>query len=85
MELLSSYCLNINKAFREQVYKCMKTTFYEITQYFIRATLSKNKTRVLSLLIFYGTISENIAYKVLSCVIYTIIKNYVHIDYLACQ
>ena len=60
--------LNINKAFREQVYKCMKTTFYEITQYFIRATLSKNKTRVLALLMFYDKRSENIAYKVLSYV-----------------
>ena len=31
---------------------------------------------------FYETIEENISYKVLSCVIYTIIKNYFCIDYL---
>ena len=52
----------------------MNTTFSEITKTFIRATFSKNKTRVLALLIFYETRAENIAYKVLSCVIYTIIK-----------
>ena len=34
---------------------------------------------------FYETIAENIAYEVLSCVIYTITKNYVFIDFLACQ
>ena len=33
--------LNINKAFIEQVGKCMKTTFGAITQSFLRATLSK--------------------------------------------
>ena len=45
--------LNINKAFREQVEKCMKTIFGAITQHFVGATLLKNKTRVLSLLVFY--------------------------------
>ena len=34
---------------------------------------------------FYDTRAENIAHRVLSCVIYTIIKNYVCIDYLASQ
>ena len=77
--------LNINKAFREQVEKCIKNTFGAITQPFIRDTLSKKKTRVLALSMFYETRAENIAYRVLSCVIYTIIKNYVCIYYLACQ
>ena len=76
---------NINRAFREQVEKCMKTTFGAITQPFIRATLLKNKTRMLALLMFYETRAENISYRVLSCIIYTIIKNCVCIDYLACQ
>ena len=35
--------LNINKSFREQVDKCMKTTFGPITQPFTRSTLSKIK------------------------------------------
>ena len=33
----------------------MNTTFGPITQPFIRATLAKNKTRVLALLMFYET------------------------------
>ena len=43
------------------------------------------KKRVLELWMFYDTRAENIAHRVLSCVIYTIIKNYVCIDYLASQ
>ena len=61
----------------------METTFGAIAQPFIRATLFKK--RVLALFMFYDTRVEKIACKVLSCVIYTIIKNYVCIDYLACQ
>ena len=62
-----------------------ETTFGAITQPFIRSILSKKKTIVLALLIFYETRAENIAYRVFSCAIYTTIKNYVFIDYLACQ
>ena len=69
--------MNINKAFREKVDKCVKTTFGPIIQPYIIATLPKNKTRVLALLIFYDTRVDNPkkAFKVLSCVIYTMIKN----------
>ena len=77
--------LNINKAFRDQVEKCMYTTFGEITQTFIKSTLLKNNTIVLAVIMSYETISNRIAYRVLSCVIYTTIKNYVCIDYLACK
>ena len=78
--------LNINKALREQVDKCMNTKFGPITQSHIRATSEKNKTRVLELLMSYETRKNTKkAFRVLSCVIYTIIKNYVCIDYLACQ
>ena len=51
--------LNVNKAFREQVEKCMYTTFGEITQPFIKATLSKNNTSVLALIMFYETRADN--------------------------
>ena len=44
--------LNVNKAFREKVEKCMYTTFGKITKSFIKATLAKNNTSVLSLIIF---------------------------------
>ena len=38
---------NVNKFFRDQVEKCMYTTFDEITQPFIKSTFSKNDTSVL--------------------------------------
>ena len=44
--------LNINKEFKEQVAKCMKTTFGAIIQPHIRTILAKNDTRVLALLLF---------------------------------
>ena len=47
--------LNINKAFIEQVDKCMNNTFVPITQIFIRETSPKNKTRVSAVLMFYET------------------------------
>ena len=40
---------------------------------------------MLALITFYKTGDETIIYRLLSCVIYTIIKNYVCIDYLSCQ
>ena len=45
--------LNVNKAFREKVEKCVYTTFDEITQPFIKSTLAKNNTSMLALIIFY--------------------------------
>ena len=76
--------LNINKAFREQVNKCMKTTFGAITKPYIKTTLAKNNTRVLALFMFdEKRKNTKKAFKVLSCVIYTILRNYVCIDYLA--
>ena len=63
----------------------MFTTSGAITQPFIKSKLLKKKTRVLALILFYYTGEKNIAYKMLSCVICTIIKNSVCIDHLACQ
>ena len=79
--------LNVNKAFRSQVEKCMFTTFVEITHPFIKATLAKKNASVLALIMFYETRAYNPRkYFILSsCVIYTIIKNCVCIDYLYCQ
>ena len=77
--------MNVNKVFIYQVEKYMYDTFGEITQHFIKATLSKENTSVFTLIMFYETGEENHRkyFKVLSCVIYTVIKNYVCIDYLA--
>ena len=78
--------LNINEAFIEQVHRCMNNAFGPSNQHFLRATLAKNKAILLALLMFYETRKNPKKYsKVLSCVIYTIISNYVCMDYLACE
>ena len=78
--------LYINKVFREKVHKCINNKFGPSTQPFITATLEKNNTRALVLLMLYETRKNpKKAFKVLSCFIYTIISNYVCIDYLACE
>ena len=61
----------------------MNTIFDEITKPSIKAKLAKKNTSVLALIIFYETIVDKKAYIVLSFFIYTVIKNYVCIDYLA--
>ena len=65
----------------------MYTTFREITQASIKATLSKNNTSALALIMFYYTRADNTKkyFRLLSCFIYNIIKDYVCIDPLACQ
>ena len=57
--------LNINKAFREQVNKCMKNTFCTITQPHIRTILAKSNIRVLALFIFMR--KDKILRKMLKC------------------
>ena len=79
--------LDVNKAFREQVDKCMNNMFGALTQNFIKNTRYKSNTSVLSLVMFHETrgLTPKKYFIVLSCVMYTIIDNYVCIDYLACQ
>ena len=79
--------LNVNKSFREKVERYMYNTFGETTQPFIKYTLEKNNTSVLELIMFYETRADNPEkyFRVLSCVIYIIIKNYVCIDYIYCK
>ena len=59
----------------------MYTTFSEITKTFIKATSAENNASVLAL----RADNTKKYFRVSSCVIYTIIKNYVCIDYLACK
>ena len=77
---------NIDKTSKEQVKTCMYTTFGEITQPFIKSRLAKDNTSVLSLLLFYETITDDPKkyFIVLSCVICCIIYNSLCINYLAC-
>ena len=79
--------LRVNKSFREQVVKCMNNTFGALTQPFIKRISSKNNTSVLQLIIFHETrwLKPNKAFRVLSCAIYTILINYLCIEYLDCK
>ena len=65
----------------------MNDMFGTLTQPFIRNNTKKKNTCVLALVMFYETRHKNTteAFRVLICVIYTIIENYVFIDYLSCQ
>ena len=76
-----------NKAFKEQVKSCFRSTFGTETTSYINTILMKKNTRVLALVIFYesGNINPRKMFKALSCVIYTIIDKYVCIDYLGTE
>ena len=76
-----------NKAFKYQVKACFKNTFGKDTNYHINTILMKKNTRVLALVVFYElrNIHPRKMFKVLSCVIYTIINRYVCIDYLGTE
>ena len=78
--------LNISKAFIEQMDKCIILLLVQSHNIFLETQKKKEKTRVFVLLMFYE-IRKNTkkAFKVLSCVIYTIINNNVCIDYLPCK
>ena len=67
--------LHTNKCFRDQVKACLNNTFGADTNKHINKTLMKRDTRVLALVVFYeiGNINPRKMFKVLSCVIYTII------------
>ena len=65
----------------------MNDMFGKITKPFIKNNMKNNNTCVLSTVIFYETRHKNgtKSFKVLSCVFYTIVYNYVCFDYLDCQ
>ena len=67
--------------------KCINNTFIALTQPFIKNTLSKKNTIFLALLMFHDTrvLNPKKDFRVLSCVIYNIMDDYVCIYYLACQ
>ena len=64
--------LNINKVFKEQVTKGIKTTFGAIRQPHISKILAKNNTRVLELLILYDT--RKILRKFSKCLVVSFIQ-----------
>ena len=82
IECMMNPNLNMNKVFREQVKACIKITFSSSTMTHISKILLKPNTRVLALVMFFeNRKNAKEIFRVLSCVIYTIISIYVCIDY----
>ena len=73
-----------HKVLKDQVKLCLNTTFGADTVKKINFILKKRNTRVIALIQIYehGSFSTIKVFKVLSCVIYTIIDKYVCMDYL---
>ena len=80
-------CLHINKMFKTQVEKCLGCSFYIETMQTIKKILMKKNTSVMALVMIDENVgmSINKLFRVLSCVVYTPMDNYVCIDYLLCQ
>ena len=79
--------LHINRIFIEQFQKCLGCYFSINTIKTIRDCLLKKNKYVMALINIYennGKYTRTV-YRVLSCVVYTLIDNYVCIDYLLCQ
>ena len=79
--------LNCNKVSKTQVEKCLGCSFSIRTVKTIKTFLIKKNTSVMALIMIYENNGEILKklHRVLSCVVYTLIDNYVFIDYLSCQ
>ena len=75
--------LHCNKVFREQVEHCSSVSFHEETMEAIKDCLRKKNKFVMALIMFYENngVKPKKLYRVLSCVLYYLIDNYVCIDY----
>ena len=84
---MMNHSININRVFREQVQKCLGCYFYTKTMKNIRDYLLKKNKYVMELKTIYENSGKDIitVYRVLGCVVYTLIEKYVCIDYLSCQ
>ena len=73
-----------HKVLKEQVKICLRDTFGTDTNKQINVILKRPNTRVIALIVNYENVSYSTRkmFKVLSCVVYTIIDKYVCIDYL---
>ena len=70
--------LHIIKVFRDQVEKCLRATFYQHTMEGIRNFMRKKDTCVIAIVMFYYTKNNSRkVYRVLSCVLYSVVDNYV--------
>ena len=81
-----NHTLDFNKVFREQVKECLKYIFNTSNIYGIRNVMKKN-TCVIALVTFYDnrTTYPMKVFTRLSFALYSVIENYICIDYLYCQ
>ena len=79
--------LKINRVFREQVENFLRATFHENKMEIIRDAMKKKDICVIALVMFYETnrTKPKKVFRLLSCVLYYLIKNHICIDYLSCQ
>ena len=79
--------LHFNRVFISQVQKCLGCSFSIKTMKTIRYFLLNKNTSVMALIIIYENSGKDVRklYRMLSCVVYTFMENYVCIDYLSCQ
>ena len=79
--------LNCNKVFTEQVEKWLRVSFHSRTMETIKYFLKNKNTCDMELTMIYENNGENAkkVYRVLSCVVYSLIDSYVCIGYLLCQ
>ena len=79
--------LYINKMFKTKVEKFLGCSFSIEAMKNIKNCLMKKNTSVMALIFIYENIGVSIekVFRVLSCVVYNIIDNYVCIDYLSCK
>ena len=79
--------LHINKVFREQVQTLLRATFHKNTMETIRDVIKKKDTCVTALIMFYeskGTKPKKV-YRLLSCVLNSLIYTYFCLDYISCK
>ena len=71
--------LNINKMFKTQVEKCLGCYFSIKAMNSIKTFLTKNNISVVALIMIYETVGVSIkkVIRVLSCIVYTLVDNYV--------
>ena len=79
--------LHINNVFITKAQKCLVCSFSIKTIKTIKNCLTKKNTSVMVLIMIYKNVIISIknVLILLSCVVYTLIDNYVCIDYLSCQ
>ena len=76
------YELKNNKAFKEQVDKCLSNQFDVTTSKHIMKTPKQYHTRVIDLIIFYND-SKSLIFNELGVFVHFFIEKYVHVDYLS--